>query len=449
MRKAILMVVLAVVSNSAMAEWVKIGSGGGSTSYADPTTIRKNGNMVKMWSLSDYVTPTGRLSYMSSKTLDEYDCKEEQSRMLTSSVFSRNMGEGEVVFAGPGDLRWVPVAPGSEAKVLWNFACGNGDKKAEANSANVDAAKILDRLQPGWREIVNSTAFSNWMDTLPKDEKDKLNGSWEPYFISAKITEFNKSNEVVSNYLMEGWVKVSSTIFTGKNGVKGKEGRMLLSGEIRPGDAEIIALTLEKNTIVALKLNSMGGDVMEAMKIAQLIKGTHLMTSVTPGGFCASSCFFLFLAGESRDAASANDDGTLPQKLHARTGYVGIHRPYLKTPSGEGNQKDAMQQVKKYLVSEGVSQHLIDEMMSRPSNDIYWLPERDIDNLEINAGLEEALIAKCGFKRAPKRMSERWAKEQGDRLLECTTGYYREITLPESQQFLAKLRTGWRPWKKK
>lgn len=70
------------------------------------------------------------------------------------------------------------------------------DKKtgqAAKGNEKAEAAATLDGLQPDWREIVDSTAFRNWMKTLPKDEQDKLSDSWEPYFISDKITEFKKT----------------------------------------------------------------------------------------------------------------------------------------------------------------------------------------------------------------------------------------------------------------
>lgn len=212
-----------------------------------------------------------------------------------------------------------------------------------------------------------------------------------------------------------------------------KHGFMLLSGEIRPGDAEEVASNLGKNTTVLLLLNSMGGNVAEAMKIALLIKGARLMTMVDSGGFCASSCFFLYLAGYSRSAATANEDGTLPKRRYAKMGYVGIHRPYLKAPSGDQvsirKQEEVMRKVRSYLVSEAVPQHLIDEMMSRPSNDIYWLSERDQEFIgDYNAGIEETLISKCGFKRIGKR--EGWTDEQEDRLGDCVADYYDENTLP-------------------
>lgn len=56
MRKAIVMLLLVVVSGSAGAAWVKIDGTDDETTYADPATIRKAGNMVKMWSRFDFKT---------------------------------------------------------------------------------------------------------------------------------------------------------------------------------------------------------------------------------------------------------------------------------------------------------------------------------------------------------------------------------------------------------
>lgn len=56
MRKAIVMMLLAAVSSSAAAEWVELNRDEISTDYFDPTTIRKAGDMVKVWSLTDHKT---------------------------------------------------------------------------------------------------------------------------------------------------------------------------------------------------------------------------------------------------------------------------------------------------------------------------------------------------------------------------------------------------------
>lgn len=123
MRKAILMMLLAGVSSSAAAEWVKVKSGETITTYADPATIRREGNMVEMWTLSDYKAPDS-LQYMSRVYQHEYDCKEERIRVLYMAFHTGNMGGGatDVVLSHPTD--WTPVPPGSTNEVLWKFACG-------------------------------------------------------------------------------------------------------------------------------------------------------------------------------------------------------------------------------------------------------------------------------------------------------------------------------------
>lgn len=114
MHKATLMMLLAVMSSSAVAEWVPVVGNEtvGATAYADPATIRKTGNKVKMWDLLDYKTAQGDagMQYMSMKAQTEYDCKEEQSRPLYLSFHSENMGKGKVVdtYNNPSSLSDFP-----------------------------------------------------------------------------------------------------------------------------------------------------------------------------------------------------------------------------------------------------------------------------------------------------------------------------------------------------
>jgi hypothetical protein len=72
-----------------------------------------------------------------------------------------------------------------------------------------------------------------------------------------------------------------------------------IDGEIRPGDAERLAVALSQARfdVSQLTVNSMGGDVREALRIAGLVRGTKLEVKVAKGGFCVSSCFFIFWTG--------------------------------------------------------------------------------------------------------------------------------------------------------
>ena len=229
-------------------------------------------------------------------------------------------------------------------------------------------------------------------------------------------------------------------------------------GDIRSGDAERLASLIapEKKGVTRLKINSSGGDLLEAMRIKDLVNGLHIDVHVANGGYCISACFFIFLEGYERHAAWALDDGTLGlQKMRSKYfGFVGIHRPYLKSPTGDvmgtKKQQDLMRNVRDYLATKAVSQHLIDEMMARPSNDVYWLNEKDLNLLgDLSPGDEETLIARCGYKRPLVRYDEKWSDEKEDRLNDCKFDYYMEQYYPIQRQYIMKLRTGWRPWLKK
>jgi hypothetical protein len=95
------------------------------TIYVDPDTIRRKGNMVKMWRLSDFKTiqPGAGTPFLSSKSQSECDCVEERSRMLAFTWFFGNMGSGKVVYANSDEGKWEPVEPESIAEAMWKVAC--------------------------------------------------------------------------------------------------------------------------------------------------------------------------------------------------------------------------------------------------------------------------------------------------------------------------------------
>lgn len=121
------MMLLAVVSSSAWAEWVELGGNDTATTYVDAATIRKVGDMVKMWSLFDLKPPRDagqNKPYMSMMTQDEYDCKEERSRALSMNFYSGSMGRGGLIHTDSDPGKWSPIVPGSAQTHLWEFACG-------------------------------------------------------------------------------------------------------------------------------------------------------------------------------------------------------------------------------------------------------------------------------------------------------------------------------------
>jgi hypothetical protein len=117
---------LAVASGNAAAEWVEVGKTDTATTYADPATIRKASNIVKMWAMVDLKAAHTNASktFMSIMIQNEFDCKEERVRELYEHQYSGNMGGGEAIYSGADPGKWVPIAPGSVGEALWKVGCG-------------------------------------------------------------------------------------------------------------------------------------------------------------------------------------------------------------------------------------------------------------------------------------------------------------------------------------
>ena len=129
MRKIAMALLLLVMSAGASAEWVKVASSddGNITYYADPATIRKVGDKVRVWTLTDYKTSNvagGDQQYLSTKVQEEFDCAKETARHLNLSAFSGNMGAGKEVGREKNPAKWHPVVHESIGEDVWKFACG-------------------------------------------------------------------------------------------------------------------------------------------------------------------------------------------------------------------------------------------------------------------------------------------------------------------------------------
>jgi len=125
-KRLALVALLAVASSGAIAEWVEVGRTDTSTFYADPATIRRVGNMVKMWHLNDFGAAEvveKSAPAMSGKVQSEYDCREVRWRTLLLTLHSGNMGRGEIVHSATGSGKWSKILPSTGGQMLWNSAC--------------------------------------------------------------------------------------------------------------------------------------------------------------------------------------------------------------------------------------------------------------------------------------------------------------------------------------
>jgi|CXWL01.1.fsa_nt_gi hypothetical protein len=126
MHKVILVMLLSVVSNCAMAQWEEILVSGNQTLYVNRATIKKVGSRVQMWSMTDF---SGKTSFPSIAELREYDCKKNQERTLTSDIHARHMGKGAILDSlkpsadEPNDMS--ELSPQDQIpQLVLNIACG-------------------------------------------------------------------------------------------------------------------------------------------------------------------------------------------------------------------------------------------------------------------------------------------------------------------------------------
>lgn len=170
---------------------------------------------------------------------------------------------------------------------------------------------------------------------------------------------------------------------------------LVLSGPLMPGDYEDLLSMIKRSPVDFLRsdmilLSSKGGSVDEALSIAELVRKTSLVASVDEHGECSSACFLIIAGSDFRTLG----------------GPVRIHRPYMLAASySEGPTAEIQAQheleihrVRDFLNARLVPSHIIEKMMSRPSNESYELTLYDMITLGImSPSFEEAAIAKCGY----------------------------------------------------
>ncbi len=126
MQKTLWAVMLAMASASACADWVEIETNEEATVYANPASIRKVGDVVKMWVLYDLRKPDSLhgKNYWSMKSNDSYDCSTDRTQRLHTLFYAGNMGSGNVIPTQyTGTRPWEPVVEDTLSDAVRKFAC--------------------------------------------------------------------------------------------------------------------------------------------------------------------------------------------------------------------------------------------------------------------------------------------------------------------------------------
>lgn len=111
------------------AEWIALDKRyqpqGKQTLYYDPLTIRREGNWVTIWQLTDIKwkgeSPTPR--FLSATTHKQFDCLQWRVRVLQVVEFSRNMGTGKSRSGYIENGNWQQIEPKSADHGLAAIVC--------------------------------------------------------------------------------------------------------------------------------------------------------------------------------------------------------------------------------------------------------------------------------------------------------------------------------------
>jgi hypothetical protein len=153
-----------------------------------------------------------------------------------------------------------------------------------------------------------------------------------------------------------------------------KDGRIViaLSGDIAEGDTDSFKAAIKTandagKLVSSVRLNSPGGNLLEGVQLAEVVKFAKMATNVGQGATCASACFLIFAAGET--------------KFANYTAQIGVHGASDETgreTTQSGAATVSMARIAKEL---GVPAAIIGRMVVTPPNEMVWLSPADLQSM--------------------------------------------------------------------
>ncbi|WP_425045277.1 hypothetical protein [Primorskyibacter sp. S87] len=158
---------------------------------------------------------------------------------------------------------------------------------------------------------------------------------------------------------------------------------LLLTGAIEEGDADRFERHLAgmNETPALVALHSPGGLVGEAQLIGRQIREANLVTGVTPGASCVSSCPYILAGGLER--------------LVSRRGIVGMHQHYYEQPRlipvmfAVADIQVSQGETMAFLIEMGVDPSLMIYSLKTPPEEIYALVEDELAKTNIATEIVE------------------------------------------------------------
>jgi hypothetical protein len=173
---------------------------------------------------------------------------------------------------------------------------------------------------------------------------------------------------------------------------------VLIRGTIEKGDyARLIQFVRHPDNYGrfarTVYLDSPGGDVAEAIKIANLLDKSYAATHVASGARCYSACFILWMSGVARHVSSG--------------ATLGVHRILVRQGEKSVDPQSAYftriaRSVENYMAGLGTPRAILDKMNATAPADLFvfnprWLAEQQLlTALSYRLGFIDAARARCG-----------------------------------------------------
>lgn len=147
-----------------------------------------------------------------------------------------------------------------------------------------------------------------------------------------------------------------------------------ITGEIAAGDSDalksaIATATEDGYSVSEIRLNSIGGNVVEGVKIVRFVNSANLNTHVALGATCASVCFLAFAAGAEKSVDIPSRIG-----VHVASGELGEESPASIAATR------AMARIAQTLL---VPKEIISKMVSTPATGMFWLGQSDLTGMGV------------------------------------------------------------------
>jgi|tagenome__1003787_1003787.scaffolds.fasta_scaffold20979326_3 hypothetical protein len=155
------------------------------------------------------------------------------------------------------------------------------------------------------------------------------------------------------------------------NSLKNGGVEISISGDIKPGDADVLKARIKAandagQLVTSLRLNSDGGNLLEGVLLAAVVRFAKMSTNVGRGETCASACFLIFAAGEEKYA-----------NYSAR---IGVHAASDIAVHSSRDATATMASVAKEL---GVPSSIIGRMVATPPGTVVWLSSADLQSMDV------------------------------------------------------------------